>query len=45
MPKALDAIAALKGAIAGVADRPSLDQPAVNVPAAGLVAAMAFLRD
>ena len=28
-----------------MADRPSLDQPAVNVPAAGLVAAMAFLRD
>ena len=32
MPKALEAIAALKGKWAGVSDRASLDQPAINVP-------------
>ena len=45
MPKALEAIAALKGKWAGVSDRASLDQPAINVPAADLPAVLRFLRD
>ena len=45
MPKALEAIAALKGKWAGVSDRASLDQPAVNVPAADLTAVLRFLKD
>jgi NADH-quinone oxidoreductase subunit C len=45
MPPALDAVAALKGGWAGVTDRPSLDQPAVNVPASALVAVLKSLKE
>ena len=44
MPKALDAIAALKGRWAGVTDRATLDQPAVNVPASDLLAVLGSLK-
>ncbi len=44
MPKALDAIAALRGKWSGVTDRASLDQPAINVPAADLLAVLGFLK-
>ena len=44
MPKALDAIAALKGKWSGVTDRASLDQAAINVPAADLLAVLGFLK-
>ena len=44
MPKALDAIAALKGRWAGVSDRASLDQPAINVPAPDLLAVLGSLK-
>ncbi len=45
MPAAADAVAAVKGRWPGVGDRPSLDLPAINVPAADLLAVLAFLRD
>lgn len=45
MPPALDAVAALKGRWAGVTDRPSLDHPAVNVPAADLLAVLKSLKE
>ena len=45
MPKALDAIAALKGKWVGVTDRASLDEAAVNVPASNLVEVLKHLRD
>ncbi len=45
MPPALDAVAALKGRWATVTDRASLDHPAVNVPAADLLAVLKALRD
>jgi NADH-quinone oxidoreductase subunit C len=45
MPKALDAIAALKLRWASATDRASSDHPAVNVPAGDLEAALRFLRD
>ncbi len=45
MPKALEAIAALKGKWPGVTDRASLDQPALNVPAADLPGVLRFLKD
>lgn len=44
MPKALDAIAALKGRWTGVSDRASLDQPAINVPAPDLLAVLGSLK-
>jgi NADH-quinone oxidoreductase subunit C len=44
MPAAPDAVAALKGGWAGVTDRPSLDHPAVNVPAADLPGVLAALK-
>jgi NADH-quinone oxidoreductase subunit C len=44
MPTALDAIAALKGKWAGVNDRASLDHPAINVPAADLLAVLGSLK-
>jgi NADH-quinone oxidoreductase subunit C len=45
MPKALDAIAALKGKWGSVADRASVDHPAINVPATDVVAVLKSLRD
>jgi NADH-quinone oxidoreductase subunit C len=45
MPAALDAIAAVKARWAGVTDRASLDHPAVDVPAADLLAVLGALKD
>jgi NADH-quinone oxidoreductase subunit C len=45
MPAALEAITAVKGRWAGVTDRPSLDHPALNVPAPDLPAVLRSLRD
>ncbi|HXN35760.1 MAG TPA: NADH-quinone oxidoreductase subunit C [Opitutaceae bacterium] len=45
MPKALEALAALKGRWAGVADRASLDHPAVNVPAPDLLPVLKSLKE
>ena len=43
MPSPPDAVAALKGGFAGVADRASLDHPAVNVPASDLLGVLKAL--
>jgi NADH-quinone oxidoreductase subunit C len=45
MPKALDAISALKLRWPAASDRASLDHPAVDVPAADLVAVLRFLKE
>jgi NADH-quinone oxidoreductase subunit C len=45
MPAAQDPITALKGRWAGVADRASLDHPAIDVPATDLLAVLKALRD
>jgi NADH-quinone oxidoreductase subunit C len=45
MPKALEALAALKGRWAAVSDRASLDHPAINVAPGDLVAVLRSLRD
>jgi len=45
MPRALDAVAALKGRWAGVSDRASLDHPAVNVPSGDLPAVLRSLKE
>jgi NADH-quinone oxidoreductase subunit C len=45
MPKALEAVASLKGRWAAVVDRASLDHPAINVPAGDLLAVLGSLRD
>ncbi len=45
MPKALEALAALKGRWAGVADRASLDHPAVNVPTPDLLPVLRSLKE
>jgi NADH-quinone oxidoreductase subunit C len=45
MPAALDAIKALKSRWSGVADRATLDHPAINVPASDLLAVLGSLRD
>jgi NADH-quinone oxidoreductase subunit C len=45
MPAGLDAVTAIKAKWAGVTDRASLDHPAINVPAAGLLAALRSLKE
>jgi len=45
MPVVIDAATALKGKFSLATDRPSLDCPAVNVPAKDLIAALTYLRD
>jgi NADH-quinone oxidoreductase subunit C len=45
MSAARDAVAALKGRWAGVSDRASLDHPAINVPAADLLAVLRSLKE
>jgi NADH-quinone oxidoreductase subunit C len=45
MPKALEALAALKGRWAAVSERASLDHPAVNVPPGDLVGVLRSLKD
>ena len=44
MSSASAAVTALKGRWTGVSDRPSLDHPAVNVPASDLTAVLAALK-
>jgi NADH-quinone oxidoreductase subunit C len=45
MPKALEAVASLKGRWAAIVDRASLDYPAINVPAGDLLAVVKALKE